>query len=1085
LGIGLSGGTVIGLIFLYLAQLGYITVTGYSNDTVCAGTIEQPCYAYINFTTKQDIFIYPTNYDPYGRNSTFNFSPAIRDWRLQLKWGNGWRNILLNQSCTGTWCGLSNSKDTRLFSFAFRKGKVYQIRILGYKYNPSDSVKWGAFNTIDPVWEGIEQRTVTKHTFTPNTEIIEYADRLGNVATIYIGSNFVDSNGTLKAEYEQSGKSLKNCEFCDSIYILSINYDNKNHIVVNDYNLTNFDICVASNETGNIPLRVNTLNNSFDSKTQQQVTQKITKSEITVPITKSVILDSKDKEDLISNKNASKLLTPDWNCYNLTINIFTDEIEWGLNSTSIQLKNGNLTDDIYYTNHSFCTVMCSSGGQIKFNISILNNPGITIINATLGLYTNDSSYFSGDTDIRLWRINDQTWTESSSAATINGQTKTNETNRTFSLTQSTWSAIDVTNITKTDQILGNNYVTIRFEDQDYLVINSILDVTNVAYLLFSAGYLLDYLLFASSENPVTGTQPYLNITYSEPPDYSPTYSSNGTNTTTYNNGNTVLMFVNFSDDIGLNYTWCHNNFTGSWINETKIARNGVLNYNHTNITQITAGTGKYMCWQCFANDSIGQLNQTSQYCFTTVNNYSITWFYPTTANPLSVSNLSNFSIYMNVTEDGVSLTSGVSYLNSTIDNVNNLSIQTYSICEGTLACTNYNANQSQCSNCSLCTWNGSIDGNLADLTAPADWATWEARGAGWTNISSAVSCSNDDNDQCMQFNRTSQGTNVITKQSSVDMSNCTPGSLWLYIGQVAEVGTLALTNDCIYVDFSANGGTSWSNKTTIFCDDSPAATKNISIWNSSYYVSTFRYRFNGTGFNVSTRAASLDNISVNCTPKKCNNRNGATCGQCGSTNCSNCTSGNCTFNTYNEFGLNTSNSVWQLNVTVNLSASNLTGLQDTTVCVNYSNVVFCDTEPDNLDFGGDEAPQYSTNSTNTTGTAGEAVQHRLYWTDETGLSGYIFSIRNGTSTWVNDSWVSMIGTTNWSNVTKIINSSTSTIYWQIFTNDTSDNWNASGQYYYSVTAGAPPSVCWSYSNKLLSVPIGCLYNVSIGNQEII
>ena len=52
------------LIFLYLQTQGDIEITGYSNDTVCAGTELDPCYAYINFTAKRDIYIYPVGYDP-------------------------------------------------------------------------------------------------------------------------------------------------------------------------------------------------------------------------------------------------------------------------------------------------------------------------------------------------------------------------------------------------------------------------------------------------------------------------------------------------------------------------------------------------------------------------------------------------------------------------------------------------------------------------------------------------------------------------------------------------------------------------------------------------------------------------------------------------------------------------------------------------------------------------------------------------------------------------------------------------------------------------------------------------------------
>ncbi|NIO45028.1 MAG: PGF-pre-PGF domain-containing protein [Candidatus Aenigmarchaeota archaeon] len=92
------------------------------------------------------------------------------------------------------------------------------------------------------------------------------------------------------------------------------------------------------------------------------------------------------------------------------------------------------------------------------------------------------------------------------------------------------------------------------------------------------------------------------------------------------------------------------------------------------------------------------------------------------------------------------------------------------------------------------------------------------------------------------------------------------------------------------------------------------------------------------------------------------------------------------------------------------------------------------------------SPTYSNNSTNTT-LAGIATEFRLRWQDYGGLSGYIFSFDNctGGSNLVNDSWVSIIGLTNWSNVTKTPNYTTGcNVAWKVYANDTSDNWNSTG-----------------------------------------
>lgn len=194
----IATGTLIGGIFLYLTVLGSITPTGYSKDMICAGTLEDPCYAYINFTTNEDIFIYPTEYDPYGRNTTFEFNPNVKSWYLQRSWGDGWRTIPLNQSCQGTWCGLSNKEDKRVFSVAFRKGKSYQIRIVAFKNNPSDEIKWSAFDEIDPKWLSTDSSNLeyTDNYETRYKEVKKVIEEVIGTKEVPILKNITDEKGT-------------------------------------------------------------------------------------------------------------------------------------------------------------------------------------------------------------------------------------------------------------------------------------------------------------------------------------------------------------------------------------------------------------------------------------------------------------------------------------------------------------------------------------------------------------------------------------------------------------------------------------------------------------------------------------------------------------------------------------------------------------------------------------------------------------------------------------------------------------------------------------------------------------------------
>jgi hypothetical protein len=104
-------------------------------------------------------------------------------------------------------------------------------------------------------------------------------------------------------------------------------------------------------------------------------------------------------------------------------------------------------------------------------------------------------------------------------------------------------------------------------------------------------------------------------------------------------------------------------------------------------------------------------------------------------------------------------------------------------------------------------------------------------------------------------------------------------------------------------------------------------------------------------------------------------------------------------------------------------------------------------------------PQWSLNSTNST-LNGTSILHNLKWTDETALAGYIFSFDNGTGTLVNDSYVAMTGTTNWSNVSKIVNSTNnSAIRWSVCANDSSNNQNCSSIFTYRTLASVSSNSC--------------------------
>ena len=161
--LGIPSGSLVGLLFLYLTFLGAIDITGFSGDQVCAGTINDPCYAYVNFTANEDIFIYPVGYDPWGRDTIFEFSPGLKDWKLQRSWGTGWRDIPLNKTCTGTWCGAPDNNGVA-YSYVLREDRDYQFRVVAYKNNPQDFIKWAVNykdkEYLDPAWLPTQNYTI-------------------------------------------------------------------------------------------------------------------------------------------------------------------------------------------------------------------------------------------------------------------------------------------------------------------------------------------------------------------------------------------------------------------------------------------------------------------------------------------------------------------------------------------------------------------------------------------------------------------------------------------------------------------------------------------------------------------------------------------------------------------------------------------------------------------------------------------------------------------------------------------------------------------------------------------------------------
>lgn len=106
-------------------------------------------------------------------------------------------------------------------------------------------------------------------------------------------------------------------------------------------------------------------------------------------------------------------------------------------------------------------------------------------------------------------------------------------------------------------------------------------------------------------------------------------------------------------------------------------------------------------------------------------------------------------------------------------------------------------------------------------------------------------------------------------------------------------------------------------------------------------------------------------------------------------------------------------------------------------------------------------PKYS-NITHSATVAGASVKFSCLWSDETGLSGYIFGTNN-TGFPKNETWTAFSGNPDWANITLTLNSTVGARveYWW-YANDTSNNWSYTHINYLIVTAPPDPSAAYIY-----------------------
>ena len=185
IGVGVAATGIFSLtkLIAYLLLLGAV-ITSPDGNQICSGTIEDPCISHIFISN-----ISATISNPEGIK--LEFLPGIKDYDLYV--ANYWNetvtstynidvnNVSVEESVNQT----INHKDWILIenmdNFSFDKEKTYEFELRGYKYNPSDNIKWtltGANGNLDPWWNSSSGQ-------------YDYARGLENNSIVYIMSDWI------------------------------------------------------------------------------------------------------------------------------------------------------------------------------------------------------------------------------------------------------------------------------------------------------------------------------------------------------------------------------------------------------------------------------------------------------------------------------------------------------------------------------------------------------------------------------------------------------------------------------------------------------------------------------------------------------------------------------------------------------------------------------------------------------------------------------------------------------------------------------------------------------------------------------
>jgi hypothetical protein len=511
-------------VLIYLSSIPGVRITT-SGDITCS-----VCTSYFNITSSN----YSLKFYKFDQRLTF--SPEIKNYTLYRYTYGKWR-------------------ETK-FPINMTKGTLYRFKLVGYKFNPSDKIKWAISSgdaEIDPYWLGEKEVKLASTIYHPDYDEEVYSD--GSTKWSFIGQglrNVYEDGKWKKAENARSWKDYLG--YIEKIYLEK---DPGFDMDIVDINATFAELNLTFNSSDFAKYPECSASKTNDIKCDFKFTVKEENGTET-----KFQYKYQDKDGVKTDLK-----------YVLKGNPFDYEYTFGGNSTTIKFNNGNVTDDTHLYqkgqggDYGADDDLVAAGVATTLNFPIIKIKwnGVMpanqeILDAQLALYVEAELLDTGESwnydakhvyDRTKYNISGSEWTEGGSTATagcaeIGGATTGTEINWTYSPNEPNIEYNDTYETRVTDAAAGTSSVWYKWAVTNMVRTEYMAGRNNVSILLnvsIGAGTPdnTDCVYFTSAEGT---NKPYLNITF-QPDQNPPTWSLNQTNSTIA--GSWIKHSLNWTD----------------------------------------------------------------------------------------------------------------------------------------------------------------------------------------------------------------------------------------------------------------------------------------------------------------------------------------------------------------------------------------------------------------------------------------------------------------------------------------------------------------------------------------------------------